>query len=412
MCGGPDPIQQISDTLASVDPGPAIGQVGASIDSAVNSGIPGGWATVGAAALMAAGIYDPTLLSMADSGTLTETAISDAGFDPSAIAQQVDPYAGVSANAPVDTTLSQAAADTTSGLDYTAANPDFVGPSGTPDIPAADAAAQANQTAVSQSGNILGNTTDANGNIVQTFDDGSTITTDPNTGGVISTTEAPSTGGLPSSVTDVAKSLAKQAASKLLSTATSNLATGKGVLGIPLTSSGLGSYGANLTGDTTGGATAPNLTPDLTKGNIDFTLMGAPTTAAPQIYNVGTNPAAYAPMATALQQTPGFAQGGEFEEEPQFYSVGGLESMNNHYVQGDGDGTSDSVNAKLADGEFVIPADVVAKLGNGSNNAGASVLDQFLTTIREHKQENGTKLEPDSKGPLAYLLDAKKKAKA
>jgi hypothetical protein len=413
MCGGGggDPFQAIGDTLASIDPGPAIGSGLASVDSAVNSGIPGGWATIGGAALMAAGIYDPTLLSMADSGALTEEAISSAGYDPSVIAQQVDPYAGISANAPVDTTLSQAAADTTSGLDYTAASPDFVGPTGTPDIPAADAAAQANQTAVSQSGNILGNTTDASGNITSTFDDGSTMTVDQS-GNVVGTTEAPSTGGLPSSVTDVAKSLAKQAASKLLSSATSNLATGKGVLGLPLTSSGLGSYGANLTGDTTGGATAPNLTPDLTKGNIDFTLMGAPTTAALQIYNVGTNPAAYAPMATAPQQTPGFAQGGEFEEEPQFYSVGGLESMNNHYVQGDGDGTSDSVNAKLADGEFVIPADVVAKLGNGSNNAGASVLDQFLTTIREHKQENGTKLEPDSKGPLAYLLDAKKKAKA
>jgi len=415
MCGGggpsfiPDPISIITDTISPItDPisevlgtdGGGGGLLGglAELDKGVGNAIPGGWATVGAAALMSAGIYDPELLSLADSGTLTEEAISSAGYDPSVIAQQVDPYAGISANAPVDTTLSQQAAD-------------FVGPTGTPDIPAADAAAQANQTAVSQSGNILGNTTDANGLTTSTFDDGSTMTVDQS-GNVVGTTEAPSTGGLPSSVTDVAKSLAKQAANKLLSTATSNLATGKGVLGLPLTSSGLGSYGANLTGDTTGGATAPNLTPDLTKGNIDFTLMGAPTTAAPQIYNVGTNPAAYAPMATAPQQTPGFAQGGEFEEEPQFYSVGGLESMNNHYVQGDGDGTSDSVNAKLADGEFVIPADVVAKLGNGSNNAGASVLDQFLTTIREHKQENGTKLEPDSKGPLAYLLDAKKKARA
>jgi hypothetical protein len=413
MCGGGgggDVFQSIGDTLASIDPGPAIGSGLASVDSAVNSGIPGGWATIGGAALMAAGIYDPTLLSMADSGALTEEAISSAGYDPSVIAQQVDPYAGISANAPVDTTLSQAAADTTSGLDYTAASPDFVGPTGTPDIPAADAAAQANQTAVSQSGNILGNTTDASGNITSTFDDGSTMTVDQS-GNVISTTEATGTGGLPSSVTDVAKSLAKQAASKLLSTAASNLATGKGITKTPL-SLGTGSYNPNISGSTTGGYTAPNLTPDLTKANIDFTLMGAPTTTAPQIYNVGTNPAAYTPIAAASQQTPTFAQGGEFEEEPQFYSVGGLESMNNHYVQGDGDGTSDSVNAKLADGEFVIPADVVAKLGNGSNNAGASVLDQFLTTIREHKQENGTKLEPDSKGPLAYLLDAKKKARA
>ncbi len=428
MCGGPsfipDPISIIDPIVSPItDPisnvlgtdGSGGGLLGglAQIDSAVNSGIPGGWGTIGGAALMAAGIYDPTLLSLADSGSLTDAAISEAGFDPTTLAQQVDPFAGVSANAPVDTTLSQAAADTTSGLDYTAANPDFVGPSGTPDIPAADAAVQANQTAVSQSGNILGNTTDASGNVTSTFDDGSTMTVDQS-GNVVSTTEAPSTGGLPSSVTDVAKSLAKQAANKLLSSATSNLATGKGVLGLPSTSSGLGSYGTNLTGDTTGGATAPNLTPDLTKGNIDFTLMGAPTTATtPQIFNVGTNPAAYAPIAATQQQTPGFAQGGEFEEEPQFYSEGGLGSIDNRYVQGDGDGTSDSVNAKLADGEFVLSSDIVSALGNGSNNAGAKVLDEFMKSIREHKSSAGGKgLPPDSKGPLGYLLEAKKKAKA
>jgi hypothetical protein len=128
---------------------------------------------------------------------------------------------------------------------------------------------------------------------------------------------------------------------------------------------------------------------------------------------VGTNPAAYTPIAAASQQTPTFAQGGEFEEEPQFYSVGGLESMNNHYVQGDGDGTSDSVNAKLADGEFVIPADVVSKLGNGSSDAGAKVLDNFLITIRDHAQKHDPKdLPPKSKGALAYLLDANKRVRA
>jgi hypothetical protein len=429
MCGGSSVVDDIISGASDLVSG--AGDALASIDSAVNSGIPGGWGAVGGAALMAAGIYDPTLLSLADSGTLTEEAISSAGFDPASAAQSiidkgVDYSAGLSANAPVDTTLSQAAANAPidlgtqpltgtiqpgpSGLDYTAASPDFVGPTGTPDIPAADAAAQANQTAVSQSGNILGNTTDASGNVTSTFDDGSTMTVDQS-GNVVGTTEAPSAGGLPSSATDIAKSLAKQAANKLLSTAASNLAIGKGIIKTPLPLR-TGSYSPNISGSTTGDFIAPNLTPDLTKGNIDFTLMGAPTAATtPQIFNLGMNPAAYAPIATAPQQTPMFAQGGEFEEEPQFYSVGGLESMNNHYVQGDGDGTSDSVNAKLADGEFVIPADVVAKLGNGSNNAGANVLDQFLSTIREHKQENGTKLEPDSKGPLAYLLDAKKKAK-
>jgi hypothetical protein len=66
----------------------------------------------------------------------------------------------------------------------------------------------------------------------------------------------------------------------------------------------------------------------------------------------------------------------------------------------------------LANGEFVIPADVVSSLGNGSNDSGSKVLDSFLETIRSHKQKHDAKhLPPDSKGPLAYLLEAHKKVK-
>ena len=66
----------------------------------------------------------------------------------------------------------------------------------------------------------------------------------------------------------------------------------------------------------------------------------------------------------------------------------------------------------LANGEFVIPADVVSSLGNGSNDSGAKVLDELLKTIRSHKRKADAKhLPPDSKGALGYLLEAKKKAK-
>jgi hypothetical protein len=108
------------------------------------------------------------------------------------------------------------------------------------------------------------------------------------------------------------------------------------------------------------------------------------------------------------------ADGGQIQgHNPSFFSPGGLASMENTYVNGEGDGTSDSVEAMLADGEFVIPADVVSKLGNGSSNAGAKVLDNFLLTIREHAQKHDPKnLPPDSKGALAYLLDANKKVRA
>jgi hypothetical protein len=118
---------------------------------------------------------------------------------------------------------------------------------------------------------------------------------------------------------------------------------------------------------------------------------------------------------SGLSLVPHLAPGGSVPEghNPTFFSPGGLATMENTYVNGEGDGTSDSVAAMLADGEFVIPADVVSRLGNGSNNAGAKVLDNFLVTIREHAQKHDPKeLPPDSKGPLAYLLDAKKKARA
>lgn len=99
------------------------------------------------------------------------------------------------------------------------------------------------------------------------------------------------------------------------------------------------------------------------------------------------------------------AEGGSIEgHNPEFYSEGG-----SRYVRGDGDGTSDSVPAMLARGEYVIPADVVSSIGNGDNEAGAEIMDKFLSSVREHKRgAHPEDLPEDSKGPLAYLAEAKK----
>jgi hypothetical protein len=120
---------------------------------------------------------------------------------------------------------------------------------------------------------------------------------------------------------------------------------------------------------------------------------------------VGLNINANAPMLSGGGEVPG--------HNPQFFSEGGLNAMENRYVSGEGDGTSDSIPAMLANGEFVIPADVVSSLGNGSNDSGASILDEFLKTIRDHKTRAGKNgLPPDSKGALGYLLEAKRKVRA
>jgi hypothetical protein len=100
------------------------------------------------------------------------------------------------------------------------------------------------------------------------------------------------------------------------------------------------------------------------------------------------------------------AAGGLIGHNPEFFSEGGA-SLGNRYVKGEGDGTSDSVPAMLASGEFVIPADVVSGLGNGDNDAGAQVLDEFMAAIRKHKRgASPDQLPPDSKGPLSYLSEA------
>ena len=117
----------------------------------------------------------------------------------------------------------------------------------------------------------------------------------------------------------------------------------------------------------------------------------------------------------SFDKTSTFAQGGSVPEghNPQFYSEGGLGSMQNKYVQGPGTGTSDSIPAMLSNGEFVIPADVVSSLGDGSNDGGAKVLDALLKTIRAHKQKHDSQhLPPDSKGALGYLLEAKRKVRS
>ena len=74
-------------------------------------------------------------------------------------------------------------------------------------------------------------------------------------------------------------------------------------------------------------------------------------------------------------------------------------------VQGDGDGRSDSIDARLSDGEYVMDAETVALLGNGSNKAGAGKLDRLRVNIRKHKGRKLAKgaLSADAKAPERYL---------
>ena len=71
---------------------------------------------------------------------------------------------------------------------------------------------------------------------------------------------------------------------------------------------------------------------------------------------------------------------------------------------GSGDGQSDDIPAMLADGEYVIDAETVAQIGNGSTKAGAKALDEFRMNIRKHKRSAPLdKIPPKTKTLTSYL---------
>ena len=80
------------------------------------------------------------------------------------------------------------------------------------------------------------------------------------------------------------------------------------------------------------------------------------------------------------------------------YAAGGIAKLREgKYLAGATDGMADKIPAEidqvqpaaLSDGEYVIPADVVSHLGNGNSDAGAEVLDEFLTKVRKSRTGNG-----------------------
>lgn len=88
------------------------------------------------------------------------------------------------------------------------------------------------------------------------------------------------------------------------------------------------------------------------------------------------------------------------------YAAGG----NPRLLKGPGDGMSDNIPAtiagkqpaRLADGEFVVPADVVSHLGNGSTEAGAKKLHQMMTSVRKARTGNpkqGKQINPNKYMP-------------
>ena len=75
------------------------------------------------------------------------------------------------------------------------------------------------------------------------------------------------------------------------------------------------------------------------------------------------------------------------------------------YAQGNGSGRDDTIEALLSDGEYVMDAETVALLGDGSNDAGAQRLDEMREQLRRHKGRGLSrgKFSADAKHPMQYL---------
>jgi hypothetical protein len=75
-------------------------------------------------------------------------------------------------------------------------------------------------------------------------------------------------------------------------------------------------------------------------------------------------------------------------------------------LKGPGDGMSDNIPAtiagkqpaRLANEEFVVPADVVSHLGNGSSDAGAKQLYKMMDRVRQARtgqKKQGKQIKAD-----------------
>jgi hypothetical protein len=100
------------------------------------------------------------------------------------------------------------------------------------------------------------------------------------------------------------------------------------------------------------------------------------------------------------EDPPRMAQGGAFAAKR-----GGASKRTEFAVNGPGTGRSDDIPAVLSDGEYVIDAETVALLGDGSSKAGAKKLDELRVKIRKHKGQKLAKgrFSANAKRPEAYL---------
>ena len=127
--------------------------------------------------------------------------------------------------------------------------------------------------------------------------------------------------------------------------------------------------------------------------------------------SVDTSYYTYGKAVDPLEKLQMMRDGGRTDERASVPVVGErYDYRKGSRVTGEGDGQSDDIPAWLADGEYVIDAETVAQLGNGSTKAGSDLLDRFREEIRDHKRSaKNNNIPPPSKSPMQYLAMAGRK---
>ena len=114
----------------------------------------------------------------------------------------------------------------------------------------------------------------------------------------------------------------------------------------------------------------------------------------------------YVPPESPAQEENNMAMGGRVRK----YAAGGIAGAHKgYYLGGKTDGMADQIparidgrqEARLSDGEFVVPADVVSHLGNGNSDAGADQLHGMMDSIR--KARTGTTQQGKQINPQDFM---------
>ena len=149
------------------------------------------------------------------------------------------------------------------------------------------------------------------------------------------------------------------------------------------------------------------------EGRVPPTVAEARALAEAQAQGLATNPTGRNPDNNTNNtnnntgDTPNTNEQGPPPDDQLGMAAGGIASVNQgYYLGGKTDGMADEVparidgnqEARLSDGEFVIPADVVSHLGNGNSDAGSQQLHGMMDNIRQARtgnSEQGKEIDPN-----------------